>query len=809
MKKIEFNNNWMCQCMEPGSESIPVTLPHDAMISEKRSEKSLGIHNIGWFEAKDYVYTKHFTIPEEEKDNVVWFEIEGAYHNAEVFVNGEKIAYRPYGYSDFFVDASEYIKFGQENELKINTYNSDQPNSRWYSGTGLYRPVNMYVGKKEHILLNGVKIRTLEINPAEIEVEVYTTGVGDVNIQILSQDRVCEEVCVQAKTLLNVKNGEKSARAVAKIKVSDAKLWNIDTPNLYQCKVTYKEDEVTEQFGIRTLTWDADKGIAINGKRVILRGACIHHDNGVLGACAFPEAEERKVRIMKENGYNALRSAHNPCSKAMLDACDRIGMLIMDEYVDVWYIHKTENDYAKYMENWYETDLKEMVEKDYNHPCVIMYSTGNEVAETAQKRGIKLTGRMTEYLHSLDSTRPVSCGINIFFNFLSSIGFGVYSDDKAQKELEKAMKNAKEDGKKKKPVGSEFYNTLAGILGDYTMKVGATLYPCDVKTRDAYANMDIAGYNYGIFRYKNDLKKYPRRLILGSETFCKDAYLFWENAKKNPRIVGDFVWAGMDYIGEAGIGSWEYEDYAPKDASEAGWLTAGSGRIDILGNPNGEALYTKVALEQTKDIYIAVKPVYQKGKHSPSAWKMTDALPSWSYYGCEGYDAKIEVYARAYEVELLLNGKKIGRKRLKNNCVAYFKTKYQNGELTAIAFDSKGNEINRTSLNTANKETVLTITPETKEVTKGGLVYIPMEYTDANGIWKPMEKHQLMVEVSGGILKGFGNACPYNPDGYTTNQTKTYYGRAMAVVQALTDESVVTVRISDENKTYTVEIPVK
>ena len=294
------------------------------------------------------------------------------------------------------------------------------------------------------------------------------------------------------------------------------------------------------------------------------------------------------MRILMENGYNALRSAHNPCSKALLDSCDRLGMLVMDEYVDAWYIHKTDFDYVHYFEKWWREDLKDMVSKDYNHPSVIMYSTGNEVSETAQKKGIRLTKEMTEYLHTLDD-RPVTCGINIFFNFLSSVGFGVYNDKKAKKEVEKAGK--------RKAVGSEFFNNLAGLLGDNTMKLGATLHGCDVRTRDAYAGMDIAGYNYGILRYRHDLKKYPQRLILGSETFCKDAYTFWELAKKHRRIIGDFVWAGMDYLGEVGIGAWEYRDYAPDFSHGPGWISAGSGRIDLTGKPLAEAAYTRVAFE--------------------------------------------------------------------------------------------------------------------------------------------------------------------------------------------------------------------
>lgn len=812
MRKIELNHNWTCKSLGEGAQEIAVTLPHDVMITEERSAQSLGIHNIGWFTAQDYVYTRRLLVPQDYAGKKVMLEIEGAYHNARVFLNGKEASYRPYGYSDFFVDTDGYLSYGEENVLQIYTYNSDQPNSRWYSGTGLYRPVSLHIADREaYIPVNGVKIRTLSYHPARIEVEVKTEGSGEVSVGILDggvvvaqKQQTAEQYTLEGR--LMPQNG-----AVIQFEIPDAKLWNVDTPHLYQCQVRFGTDLVQESFGIRLLEWNAEHGISVNGSRVILRGACIHHDNGVLGACAYPQAEERKVRILKENGYNTLRMAHNPCSKALLDACDRLGMLMMDEFVDVWYIHKTEHDYADYMEEWWEEDLKDMVEKDYNHPSVILYSTGNEVAETAQKRGIELTGQMTRYLHRLDATRPVTCGINIFFNFLSSVGLGVYSDEKAKKELEKTKEHADEiknidDRKKKKAVGSEFYNTLAGMFGDYTMKLGATLYPCDVKTRDAYAKMDIAGYNYGILRYRHDLKKYPNRLILGSETFCKDAYAFWEQAKRNPRIVGDFVWAGMDYIGEAGIGAWEYEDYAPADARPEGWLTAGSGRIDILGFPNGEALYTKVAFEQTDEIYLAVKPVYQTGKHSPSAWKMTEAMPSWSYPNCEGYPAEVEVYARAAEVELWLNGRKLGRKRLRKNCAVHFRTVYEKGELTAIAYDTSGRELGRSSLRTAESETVLSVLPEEGSIVPEGLAFIRLIYTDEAGIWKPMEKHRLWVTVDGGRLLGLGNACSYNTDGYHRDSTGTYYGRALAVVQS-DGSGEVTVTVRDEVREYRVKLP--
>ena len=794
MQKIDFNKEWMCRCLTRDEEAYPVTLPHDAMLSEPRTQESTGEGNIGWYIGGDYEYSRNFFVPEEYKDKKVFIEFEGIYHNGEVYINGKKAAYRPYGYTNFYVDTEGFFQYGKENEIKVIARNADQPNSRWYPGTGIYRPAYLYVGEEKHIPVNGVRIRTLSYDPARIEVVVKTSSPGEVSLEIEFEGN--KVLAVKGES--TKENGQIEAyQTIFQLDVPNAKLWDTEHPNLYTCKAIFGEDEVTETFGIRELIWNPQVGMTINGERVILRGACFHHDNGVLGACTYPEAEERKMRILKENGYNAVRSAHYPCSKALLDACDRVGMLMMDEYVDVWYIHKTKYDYAGQLADWWKQDLKDMVDKDYNHPSVIMYSTGNEVAETAQEKGIALTGDMTNYLHSLDSTRPVTCGINIFFNFLSSIGLGVYSDDKAEKTA------ASKPEKKKKPVGSEFYNTLACLVGDYFMKCGATLYPCDLRTKDAYANMDIAGYNYGIFRYKHDLKKYPNRLILGSETFCKDAYSFWEIAKKNKRIIGDFVWAGWDYIGEVGDGAAEYSDYKFEDPATR--MTGGNGRIDLNGKPRAEAAYTRVAFERETGPFIAVDPVYQKEKLRLTGWQLTKALESWAWDGCNGEPAKVEVYARAAQVELFINGKSVGKKKVKK-CRANFNITYQNGEITAVSYDENGREINRYSLHTAGKETVLQVRPEEKTVKPEGLAFIQLQYTDSKGIWKPMEKHNIKVTVENGVLKGLGSPAPYVKGNYTDHTVATYYGEAMAVVQA-DGNGPVKVTVADEERFYVVEIP--
>ena len=792
MKATSLLTGWTCRHLGDTAPGKPVTLPHDAMLAEPRTALSAGGTNTGWYEGYDYEYRRTLTVPENELADTHILEFEGVYHNAEVWLNGQKAAFRPYGYTNFYVDCAPYLHAG-ENELRVIARTTDQPNSRWYSGAGIYRPVQLWTARGAHITLNGAKIRTLSLDPAVVEVRVKTTAPGTVRLTVDD---------------LPAMQQESDGEAVFTLTLDNARLWTPETPNLYTCRVSFADDEVTETFGVRKVAWGTD-GFLFNGKRYIIQGACIHHDNGLLGAVCDPDAVARKVRLLKENGYNAIRSAHNPCSKALLAECDRQGMLVMDEYIDHWYIHKTEHDYVDYFNDWWHQDLTDMVEKDYNHPCVVLYSTGNEVSETAQKRGIALTKEMTDFLHGLDDSRPVTCGVNIFFNFLSSIGFGVYSDEKAKKEAERAEK-AKQRGEKaakKKAVGSQFFNNLAGLLGDEFMKRGATLHGCDVKTRDAFANMDIAGYNYGIYRYKHDLKKYPQRLILGSETFCNDAYKFRELAKQEPRLVGDFVWAGMDYLGEVMVGSWEYADYAETFDGGPGWVSAGSGRIDLTGKPLGEALYTRVALEADNGPYIAVCPVNHTGdRHSPSAWKMTNAMPSWSWTGFEGRKANVEVYARAARVELVLNGHTVGSKTLKNDCLAKFSIPYESGTLEAVSYDDADHEIGRCKLQSAGGTTRLTLDAEEPTVKPGHLCYIRLRYTDENGITKPLARGSIQVQVRGGTLVGLGSACPFNKHSYLGSETDTYYGEALAIVR-MGDGEAMTIAASDGEYSAELTVP--
>lgn len=756
MKRISWNEGWTFYRSDERDSGCPVTLPHDAMIAEPRTEDSAGGTNTGFFEAHDYVYEKTFTAPED----AAYLEFEGVYHRAEVTLDGVSMPAHPNGYFGFRVPVT-----AGEHSIRVIAHNAEQPSSRWYSGAGIYRPVTLVRLPKKHIIPESIAIRTLDWQARRIRVGFTASESAVVRVEILHGGKV----------LLS-----RESTGTMELEIPEAPLWSPRSPELCVCRLTCGEDVQEVRFGIRTVEVDAKRGFRLNGERVILLGACIHHDNGMLGAVGHPFAERRKIELLKKAGYNAIRSAHNPVSKAILDACDELGVMVLDEYVDMWYIHKTQFDYASLFEQRWREDLRLLVEKDRNHPSVIMYSIGNEVSETAQPKGIALAEQMVRRLHELDLGRPVTCGVNIFFNFLSSMGFGVYSDKKAEQEAAKAEKA--KGKKKKKAVGSEFINSVAGLLGAGFMKFGATLHGSDVKTRGVFAVLDVAGYNYGINRYRHDLKKYPDRVILGSETFAGDAVVFYDLAKAHPALIGDFVWTGLDYLGEVGLGAWEYGAYAPAFEHGPGWITAGCGSIDLAGTETGQMAYTQVAFEQSP-VRIVVEPVCFSGeKHSPAAWRVSNAMESWSWDDCEGRIAAVEVYARGREAELLLNSRSVGRKSIPRNGVTKFRVSYEPGELTAVIRDETGKETARTSLRSAGKETKLTLQPEKETVRPDELLYVRLRYTDDQGTVKPGARGEIHVTVEGGQLLALGNACSWNARGYLTDTTDTYYGEALAII---------------------------
>lgn len=785
MNAQPFNDNWQFW-KQNCADKQTIILPHDAMIHEERQPNGAGGSAHGFFPGGVYVYEKTFTAPAEWADKTVSIEFEGVYRNSTVTINGKNAGGRAYGYVPFTVCADGLLNYGGENTITVTVDNSQLPNSRWYSGSGIYRPVNLIVGNKAHIHWQGVQISTITYKPAKIRVDTKATG-GEIAVEILDGGKV-------------VASG---AGASMELDIPDAKLWSDETPYLYTCHVTLAddgqvEDEVTERFGIRKVEW-SPKGLFVNGKETLLRGGCYHHDNGILGAATFDKSEERRVRILKEAGFNALRSAHNPTSRAMLEACDKYGMYLMDETWDMWYSHKSKYDYAAdFMEGWQE-DVRAMVERDFNHPSVILYSIGNEVSEPAQEKGVKLAKEMVAYIHSMDGNRAVTGGMNLMIISRSAKGNGVYKED-----------GGRDDSGKQNAMGgmsSTMFNMITSMVGP-GMNKGANGKKADAVTSPVLDALDIAGYNYASGRYPLEGKAHPDRVIFGSETFPQDIYKNWQMVKKYPYLVGDFMWTAWDYLGEAGIGAWAYTPDGKAFDKPYPWLLADVGALDLLGNPNGELFLAQAAWGLLKKPAIAVQPVNHPGvKPAKSVWRGTNTLPSWSWQGCEGNKAIVEVYADAASVALLLNGKSLGKKKVKD-CKAIFKTKYAPGTLTAVAYDAGGHELSRNELKSASGDLRLSAEPEEAAVKAGDIVYIPVSLVGENSVVERNADCKLTATVENGELLAFGSANPRTEERYDSGSFTTYYGQAMAIVRA-GQKRTVTLSVTDGKQTAIAAVTVK
>jgi len=761
MQKKDFNDSWSFH-KQGYTDVHTVTLPHDAMIHEAREPDGPGGSGHGYFPGGVYIYEKTFTAPAEWAEGTVSLLFEGVYKNSTVTVNGKPAGGQPYGYTPFTVCLDGLLNYGGENTVTVTADNSRLPNSRWYSGSGIYRPVSLLVGEKSHIKWQGVKITTLSYTPARIRVETEAVG-GEIAVEILDSTSVAASG-----------KGE-----VVELDIPNAKLWSDETPNLYTCRVTLSEngrivDEVMERFGIRMIEW-SPKGLFVNGKETLLRGGCFHHDNGILGAATYARSEERRVRIMKANGFNALRSAHNPASFALIEACDKYGMYLMDETFDMWYNRKNKFDYGLDFHDWWQRDTAAMVERDYNHPSVILYSIGNEVAEPHEEKGVKVGREQIDFIHSLDATRPVTCGVNLMILGRAAKGQGIYQDGE-QKTGTEGKKPKKEGGN-----ASLAFNIMASFVGT-GMNKGGNSPKVDAVASPFVDSLDIAGYNYGSGRYPLEAKQHPNRVIFGSETFPQDIYKNWEMVKKFPYLVGDFMWTAWDYLGESGIGAWSYTGGMPFNRPYP-WLLAGAGVIDILGIPDASCKYAATVWGLLDKPVIGVRPVNHPGvRVSKSVWRGTNAIESWAWAGCGGNKAEIEVYARATSVELMLNGKSLGRKKLKEY-KALFKAAYAPGTLTAIAYDAGGREISRSELRSADGKLHIQVEPEEKSVKAGEIVYIPVALVGENGVVESNNDRKLTVTVEGGELLAFGSANPCTEERYDTGSFTTYYGRALAIVR--------------------------
>ena len=756
-----LNKAWIFYPLDKPENRIEVDLPYDAMLRESRDIANPGGDKIGFFKGGDYAYEK--TLDIEKGDSSFYLEFEGVYHRPEVFVNDVKVYETEYGYKGFIIDITPSLRNG-ENKIKVIAHNADQPNSRWYTGSGIYRNVHLYVLQKTHIVPSSFKVNTLD----------YLAGLIEIKAKLSNETKAILEIADKEGRKVYEKTYS-SKEIKDEITLDNPSLWDIDNPYLYKATLRIEGQEESLRFGVRGVALDKEKGLLINGKKTVLYGACIHSDNGLLGAESYREVEYRKVKLLKDLGYNAVRSAHNPICKDFLDACDELGLYVMDEYVDCWYIHKTKFGYSLYMEGNYEDDLTAMVEKDYSHPSVIFYSTGNEVSETSEPRGIELQKKMNELLHSLDKTRLTTCGINVFFNGIAHTPIATYSNKKSEKEY---------NSKPKVEGSSDIFNTLGNMLGASFMKNGARLPIVDKNTRGAFANMDVAGYNYGILRYKKDLRKYPSRFIMGTETFVFDAALFYELSKNNPRIIGDFVWTGLDYLGESGFAAELNKKDFPFLSDRSGWLTDDGGRKDILGNNTSEGDYTEVALrKKVIDIGVTSPYDYRIGT-GKAAWRFNHAIRSYTFPKEEGRVCEFFVYSYAPYIEFYQNGKLLKKGKIDpKKCYLRFKGKYKPGQIKAIAKDDNGNILGEAGLQTADKEIALTYYKEDYPH-QDRFAFIHFSFEDQEGNFNPHFEQTLEItKVEGGKLLRFGNAASYNKESYLSNKTKTYRSKAMAIFE--------------------------
>lgn len=767
MIRQQFNDNWNFKKQGASSGRV-ITLPHDAMLEEKRAQGNPSGSAGAYFGTGIYEYEKEIEVPAEWENKHVELQFEGVYKNSRVYVNGKEAGGVAYGYIPYFVNLDGCLNYGAVNTIKVIADNADAPNSRWYTGAGIYRPVWLWVGEKAHILPEGIRVTTLSYDPAVVRVEVETSGItsdaAEMEIQILYNGQV-----------VTTANG-----AVSEFPVPEAKLWSEETPNLYTCHAALKRDgEVVDEaetaFGIRAIEW-SNKGLFVNGKNTLLRGGCVHHDNGILGAASYEESEFRRVKRLKEAGYNAIRASHNPVAEAMLRACDVYGMYVMDEGWDMWYGKKSKYDYANdFMAN-YKSDLEAMVSRDYNHPSVVMYSIGNEVSEPAKEKGVTLAKEMRELLHKLDATRPVTAGFNLMIIANSAKGKGIYDEENGGRD------NSADD--KMNKMNSTMFNFITSMVGT-GMNKAANGKKADEATSPAMSVLDICGYNYASGRYPLEAKAHPERIIVGSETFPQDIAKNWKMVKEYPYLIGDFMWTAWDYLGEAGIGTWAYTKDGKGFNKPYPWLLADVGAMDILGNPNGELFWAQAAWDLSDEPRIAVQPVNHPGiTPAKGSWRGTNAIPSWSFRNCAGNKAVVEVYTNAAKAELYVNGKKIKTAKVKD-CRAVFKTTYTPGELMAICYDASGNKVGQNKLVSASGELQVCITPESNDIKNGDIVYYDISVVDKNGIVESNADQKVSVKVEGGELLAFGSANPRTEESYLSGRFTTYYGKAQAVVRVM------------------------
>lgn len=716
-------------CTE-GIKSVRIG-PFDPVESPSKHFTGNTVGGIGW-------YRKHFKL--SETNQVVAVRFDGVYMNAEVWLNGQRVGEHPHGYTSFEFDLTPHLRPpGQTNVLAVRVRNEGR-NSRWYSGSGIYRHVWLTERAPVHVPTWGVFVTTPEVSPdmAFVNVSVEVRNANQLATEVLVRMRLRnadDKPVALGEANLHVPPDE--TRAVAKrMAVRAPKLWMPDAPQQYSVAVEVLVagkivDTTLTRFGIRKIELDATQGLRLNGETLKLKGGCIHHDNGPLGAAAIDRAEERRVELLKANGYNAVRSAHNPPSPAFLDACDRLGLLVIDEAFDQWNQPKENNqqDYHRFFKDWSGRDIAAMVRRDRNHPSVLMWSIGNEIPE--QFRAEATARRLRTEVLRHDATRPIT----------------------------------------------------QAICSDW----GNVIRNWDTLSDPAFVNLDVAGYNYLPEKYESDHARHPERVMYGSESYPKDFLGYWTLVEKLPYVIGDFTWTAMDYLGEAGIGHNVLSNQKDSFFMPWPWFNAWCGDLDLCGFKKPQSFYRDVVWRRSPIEMMVHTPQPPGVTEKVSSWGWPDESQNWNWPGHEGEALQVIVYSRCEKVRLELNGKVLGEQPVSaaTKLTAKFEVPYTPGELRALGLN-QGQVVATTTLKTAGPPARLKLTADRRAIRadRNDLCYVTVEVVDADGQRVPDAAIPVHFSTGGaGELAGQASAAPNEPASFQAPWRRTYQGRCLAILR--------------------------
>lgn len=785
MNVQKWNNDWyfwdsmdsFALVWEVPADAKKIDLPHDAMLLKPAYKDSRNGSATGFRDGGVYSYAKYIDISEDDRNHRLILKFEGIYMNAMIYVNGQLAAKNMFGYTDTYVELNDFLKYGECNEIRVQVRNNGMTNSRWYTGSGIYRDVYLFTGPLYYIIPDGVQIQCEECDADYAQICIRTELKNDLpfpaNARLLTEIYDNSGRLAASENVPIVMFSSEKRIVQQKLLVPEPSLWSDESPVLYTCRSTLLIDDVAADtnettFGIRVLSLDAKRGLRVNGKPVNLRGTCIHHDSGILGAATYEDAVYRQVSRLKEAGFNAVRMSHHPMAPVMLRACDELGMYVMDEAFDMWNRCKSDLDYGLYFNEWWMKDVEAMVRKDYNHPCVLMYSIGNEISEIGTDQGAKVASDISSFIRKTDKTRFVLASIN-----------GIFAVGDIIPQLVNDV--LKDKGKDDAAAGN--VNDFMALLGQYQDEF--VRHPIiSQRLEKAGTALDLIGYNYMTGRYETDGKMYPNRVIVGSETYPQSLARNWELVEKLSYLIGDFVWTGWDYIGEAGIGLCGYPGetggFAAGFPTQLGYV----GDIDITGFRRPTSYYHEIVYGLRKTPYIAVQKPDKYGQPAFfTPWTFTDAVSTWTWHGYEGKPVIVEVYSAGDEVELVINDHSWGRRPAGRSAgfVSKFETIYEPGTITAITYE---NDIETGRISMISAGTASNILIKKEDTYDNELIYVDISVTDDNGQVVTDSDMTMAVEVEGdAVILGIGSADPKPKYNYIGNVTDTFYGRAQLILK--------------------------